>query len=59
MAMFFYDEYEEMEEYRLFREQNQPLVLEYERLRRALQAAETARGESTKNRFSRTRPRAE
>ncbi|MDD2904046.1 MAG: hypothetical protein PHU44_16595, partial [Syntrophales bacterium] len=39
------DECEELEEYRRFREQNQPLILEYERLRRALHTAEAAQGE--------------
>jgi thioredoxin-like negative regulator of GroEL len=40
MAMYFYDECDELDEYRRFREQNQPLILEYERTRRALAAAE-------------------
>ena len=42
MTMFFYDEYEYLEEYRRFREQDQPLISEYERLHRSLRQAEAA-----------------
>jgi len=44
MSMFFFDEADELEEYRIFRRQDQPLELEYEKLRRALRDAETALG---------------
>ena len=42
MSMFFFDEADELEEYQTFRRQDQPLELEYEKLRLALRGAETA-----------------
>jgi len=40
MDMFFFDEAGELEEYQIFRKKDQPLELEYERLRRELLQAE-------------------
>lgn len=42
MAMWFFDDAEELEEYQTFRRQDQPLELEYLKLRVALRAAEVA-----------------
>ena len=42
MSMFFFDEADELEEYQTFRRQDQPLELEYEKLRVALRDTETA-----------------
>ncbi|MEW6660249.1 MAG: hypothetical protein AB1424_16515 [Thermodesulfobacteriota bacterium] len=40
MTMWFFDDAEELVDYQIFRKKDQPLLLEYEKLRRALQAAE-------------------
>jgi hypothetical protein len=42
MAMFFFDEAGELEEYQDFRKKDQPLELEYEKTRAALYLAEKA-----------------
>lgn len=42
MSMFFFDEADELDEYQTFRRPDQPLELEYEKLRVALRDAETA-----------------
>jgi hypothetical protein len=42
MAMFFFDEAGDLEEYQTFRKKDQPLELEYEKMRRALRQAEAA-----------------
>ncbi|MBI4795916.1 MAG: flagellar biosynthesis anti-sigma factor FlgM [Deltaproteobacteria bacterium] len=42
MTMWFFDEAEELEEYQTFRRQDQPLELEYLKIRVALGAAEAA-----------------
>lgn len=40
MTMFFFDEADELEEYQIFRKKDQPLELEYEKVRVALSQAE-------------------
>ena len=47
MTMFFFDEVEELEEYQTFRRQDQPLELEYEKIRIALRNTEEALGPSS------------
>jgi uncharacterized coiled-coil DUF342 family protein len=42
MVMFFFDEAGELEEYQIFRRKDQPLLLEYEKLLKALHTAEVA-----------------
>ena len=42
MTMFFFDDAEELEDYQIFRKKDQPLELEYEKIRRALLNAEAA-----------------
>jgi hypothetical protein len=42
MSMFFFDETDELEEYQTFRRRDQPLELEYEKLRLTLRDVETA-----------------
>ena len=42
MTMFFFDDADELEEYQTFRRQDQPLELEYEKMRVALRDAEAA-----------------
>jgi hypothetical protein len=42
MTMWFFDDAEELEDYQIFLKKDQPLLLEYEKLRKALRAAETA-----------------
>ena len=50
MTMFFFDEAEELEEYRTFREKSQPLILEYEKARAALRDAEAAMQDNPEDR---------
>jgi len=40
MTMWFFDDAEELEDYQIFLKKDQPLLLEYEKLRKALAAAE-------------------
>lgn len=40
MTMWFFDDAEELEDYQIFLKKDQPLLLEYEKLRKALWAAE-------------------
>jgi hypothetical protein len=42
MTMFFFDDADELLDYQIFRRKDQPLALEYERIRVALRAAEEA-----------------
>ncbi|MBU4232235.1 MAG: hypothetical protein L6277_04980 [Desulfobacterales bacterium] len=42
MSMFFFDDADELLEYQIFRQKDQPLLLEYEKIRKALHEAEAA-----------------
>lgn len=42
MSMFFFDDADELLDYQIFRQKDQPLELEYEKLRVALRDAEVA-----------------
>jgi hypothetical protein len=49
MTGYFFDDADEMEEYQLFRRQDQPLLRAYEKLRLALRQAETELQEDPQN----------
>jgi DNA repair exonuclease SbcCD ATPase subunit len=40
MSMYFFDDSDELEEYQIFKQKDQPLELEYEKIRRELHSAE-------------------